>query len=139
MSKIYLIFEWDTYDVNTIVHGYVIGDEDKAKSISKRTLRELKSNLGREYIYYCELPKLELDTIDLSNYSVFDHEDNAIRLSYPCTPKEEIEFMIETSICEKELNSADFLLEESYMSDDLNLDEYANLSKLLDMKRLNLA
>lgn len=138
MDKTYLIFEWDTCDGDTIVHGYVSGNECKVKSVAKRTLRQLKNKLGREQIYYCELPELETNNIDLSDYVVFDHTENAILLTYPCSIKEELEFTIDTCINERELNLADSLVEECYMSDEIDLDEQEKLNKLIDVKRLSL-
>ncbi|WP_394862950.1 hypothetical protein [Paraclostridium bifermentans] len=138
MNKTYLIFEWDTCDGDTIVHGYVTGDKEKVKAVAKRTLRELKNKLGREEIYYCELPNLEANNVDLSSYVIFDHTENATKLTYPCGCKEEIELMIETSVSDSELNLVDAILEECYMNDEIDIEEHDKLSKYLDVKRVSL-
>ena len=134
MQDIYMIFEYDTYDGDTIIHGVEIG-KDKAIHSAKKVLKEVHRVYNRDKIYINKVDVISKVKFDLSDYTPLKHLDGAEIIYMPSYKYERLLFdieMVETLI---EWDVLETQVIEDYMNEYISESEHKELYALLLEKK----
>lgn len=137
MNDIYIIFEFDTYDGDTVIHGVEIG-KDKAIHSAKKVLKEVHRVYNRDKVYINKVDVISEIKFDLSSYTSHKHLDGAEIIYLPTYKYERLLFDI--AIAES-LSLCDAIEDEiigDYMSEEISESEHKELLDILSAKIQNI-